>query len=142
MPEATVPNQTLHLASTTEANDLLARDPLALLVGLLLDQQVPMEWAFGGPYTLAERLHADLLDPVAIAAYDPEEFARLAAQRPAIHRFPGSMARRIQSLAQHITADYDGDAAAIWTGVDDGSELLGRLKALPGFGEQKAKIFL
>jgi uncharacterized HhH-GPD family protein len=142
MPEKAQTKRALHLAPTPEANALLASDPFALLTGMLLDQQVPMDWAFSGPYTLAERLGTDTLDPTTIASYDPESFAGLAAQRPAIHRFPGSMAQRIQSLAQHIVADYGGNAAAIWTDVDDGAELLGRLKALPGFGEQKAKIFL
>ena len=142
MAKTATEKPTLHLATTPDANDLLARDPVALLVGMLLDQQVPMEWAFGGPHTLAQRLHADRLDPATIAAYDPEQFASLAAERPAIHRFPGSMAGRIQQLARHLVEEYDGDAAAIWAGVDDGAELLRRLKALPGFGEQKAKIFL
>jgi uncharacterized HhH-GPD family protein len=132
----------LHLATTDEANDLLARDPFALLVGMLLDQQVPMEWAFTGPNTLAQRLGSDRLDPAQIATYDPDKFVALASERPAIHRYPGSMAKRIQALAQHIVDNYGGDAEAIWADAPDGAELLKRLKALPGFGEQKAKIFL
>jgi uncharacterized HhH-GPD family protein len=121
---------------------LLAKDPFALLVGMLLDQQVPMEWAFTGPHTLAQRLGNGRLEPTQIASYDPEKFAALASERPAIHRYPGSMAKRIQALAQHIVDNYGGDAAAIWSDAGTGEELLRRLKALPGFGEQKAKIFL
>src|SRR4051812_45370953 len=132
----------LHLATAPEANDLLARDPFALLAGMLLDQQVPMDWAFTGPYTLAQRLGTVTLDPAHIASYDEEKFSALSAERPAIHRYPGSMAKRVQALARHIVDEYGGDAAAIWRDVDDGAELLRRLKALPGFGEQKAKIFL
>ncbi|MDX6285266.1 MAG: hypothetical protein QOG53_751 [Frankiales bacterium] len=132
----------LHLATTDEANNLLARDPFSLLTGMLLDQQVPMEWAFTGPYTLAQRLGSDRLDPAEVATYDPDKFVALASQRPAIHRYPGSMGKRIQALAQHIVDNYGGDAEAIWTGAAGGPELLTRLKALPGFGEQKAKIFL
>jgi uncharacterized HhH-GPD family protein len=132
----------LHLATAPEANDLLARDPFALLAGMLLDQQVPMDWAFTGPYTLTQRLGTVDLDPAHIASYDEEKFTALAAQRPAIHRYPGSMAKRVQSLARFIVENYGGDAVAIWRDVDDGAELLRRLKDLPGFGEQKAKIFL
>lgn len=132
----------LRLATTPEANDLLARDPFALLAGMLLDQQVPMDWAFTAPHMLLDRLGGDRLDPSTIAAMDPDKFVSLAKGPPAIHRYPGSMAGRLQKLAQHIVDTYGGDTAAIWTGVDSGTELLGRLKQLPGFGEQKAKIFL
>src|SRR3954471_8762664 len=104
----------LHLAATPEANQLLARDPFALLAGMLLDQQVPMDWAFTGPYTLAQRLRSGDPPPPHIASYDEEKFTALAAQRPAIHRYPGSMAKRVQALARHIVDDYSGDAAAIW----------------------------
>ncbi|HEY5835729.1 HhH-GPD-type base excision DNA repair protein [Streptomyces sp.] len=135
-------NINLRLAQQPEADELLGRDPLALLVGMLLDQQVPMEWAFSGPYAIAQRLGAGGLDPRAIAAYDPEAFAALLSGKPAVHRYPGSMAKRVQALCQYLVAEYDGDAAAVWTGVEDGRALLGRLKALPGFGEQKAQIFL
>ncbi|MFL6237879.1 MAG: HhH-GPD-type base excision DNA repair protein [Actinomycetes bacterium] len=135
-------SRSLHLANSPEANELLARDPFALLAGMLLDQQVPMDWAFTGPYTLTQRLGTVDLDPAHIASYDDEKFIALAAQRPAIHRYPGSMAKRVQALARYIVESYDGDAAAIWTGAADGAELLRRLQALPGFGEQKAKIFL
>ncbi|GAA2421083.1 HhH-GPD-type base excision DNA repair protein [Streptomyces mauvecolor] len=135
-------NTTLRLAQQPEADELLGRSPLAALVGMLLDQQVPMEWAFSGPYTIARRMGADDLDAGAIAAYDPEAFAELLKEKPAVHRYPGSMAKRIQQLCQFLVEEYGGDAAGVWTGAGTGAELLARLKALPGFGEQKAKIFL
>ena len=123
------------------ADALLESSPLALLLGMLLDQQIPMETAFAGPKKLADRLGG--LDAEAIADYDPERFAALCAETPAVHRFPGSMAKRIQDLARVVVDDYNGDAAAIWQqGSPDGREILVRLKRLPGFGEQKAKIFL
>lgn len=131
----------LWLAQDPEADTLLAENPLALLVGMVLDQQVPMETAFAGPKKIADRMGR--FDADAIADYDPDKFAALCAEKPAIHRFPGSMAKRIQALAQVIVDRYDGDAAALWTaGTPDGEELLRRLKGLPGFGEQKAQIFL
>lgn len=133
---------TIRLAQQPEADALLSRSPLAALVGMLLDQQVPMEWAFSGPYTIARRLGADDLDADAIAAMDPEAFAALLSQKPAVHRYPGSMAKRIQQLCAYLVEHYGGDAEAVWRDVASGDELLGRLKALPGFGEQKAKIFL
>lgn len=108
---------------------------------MLLDQQIPMEVAFAGPRKLADRLGG--LDPRVIAESDPEAFAAVCAQSPAVHRFPGSMAKRIQDLAREIVEAYGGDTAGLWTtGDPDGAEVLRRLKALPGFGEQKAKIFL
>jgi len=131
----------LHLTGDAAADALLDRDPLALLIGMLLDQQVAMETAFIGPRKLVERVGD--LDAAAIAAMDPEEFARICATPPAVHRFPGSMAGRIQALCATIAQEYDGDASAIWTaGSPDGREILRRLKALPGFGDQKARIFL
>lgn len=131
----------LHLTGDPTADTLLDRDPLALLIGMLLDQQVAMETAFIGPRKLVERIGD--LDAAAIAAMDREEFARICATPPAVHRFPGSMAGRIQSLCAAIAEEYDGDASAIWTsGSPDGREILRRLKALPGFGDQKARIFL
>ncbi|GHD66366.1 Fe-S cluster assembly protein HesB [Streptomyces goshikiensis] len=133
---------TMRLAQQPEADALLARSPLAALVGMLLDQQVPMEWAFSGPYTIAERLGADDLDAHAIAAYDPEAFAALLSRKPAVHRYPGSMAKRIQQLCAYLVEHYDGDAEAVWKGVGTGAEVLRRLKELPGYGEQKAQIFL
>jgi uncharacterized HhH-GPD family protein len=133
----------LHLALDPEADALLGRDPFALLVGMLLDQQVPMERAFAGPRALAERLGTpDRLDPVAIAAHDPQDFAALMARPPAVHRFPASMAGRVQALAAAVSSTYDADAAKVWTGSASGQELLARLRALPGFGDQKARIFL
>ncbi|MFG2410637.1 HhH-GPD-type base excision DNA repair protein [Streptomyces goshikiensis] len=133
---------TMRLAQQPEADALLARSPLAALVGMLLDQQVPMEWAFSGPYTIAERLGADDLEAHAIAAYDPEAFAALLSRKPAVHRYPGSMAKRIQQLCAYLVEHYDGDAEAVWKGVGTGAEVLRRLKDLPGYGEQKAQIFL
>ncbi|MFI9269704.1 HhH-GPD-type base excision DNA repair protein [Kitasatospora sp. NPDC052896] len=133
---------TLHLAQRPEADALLSRSPLAALVGMLLDQQVPMEWAFTGPFTIAERLGADDLDAHVIAGYDPEAFAALLAARPAVHRYPGSMAGRVQQLCRYLVEEYDGDAAAVWRDAAGGQELLDRLTALPGFGRQKAQIFL
>jgi uncharacterized HhH-GPD family protein len=133
---------TLRLAQQPEADALLSRSPLALLIGMLLDQQVPMEWAFSGPYTIAQRLGRDDLDAREIAAYDPDAFAALLSTKPAVHRYPGSMAKRIQQLCQYLVDHYDGDAAAIWRDVRTGKELLDRLTALPGFGKQKSQIFL
>ncbi|MEU9980295.1 HhH-GPD-type base excision DNA repair protein [Streptomyces sp. NPDC050856] len=133
---------TIHLAQQPEADELLGRSPLAALVGMLLDQQVPMEWAFAGPYTIARRLGADDLDAHEIAAHDPEDFAALLSAKPAVHRYPGSMAKRVQQLCQYLVDEYGGDASAVWAGVTTGGELLARLQALPGFGKQKAQIFL
>jgi uncharacterized HhH-GPD family protein len=129
---------TLHLSQDADADALLSADPLALLLGMLLDQQIPMEKAFRGPYVLQERLGR--LDAAAIAeAPDLEE---LFATPPAIHRFPGSMAGRVRDLCRHLVEHYDGRADNVWTGVKSGDELLARLQALPGFGTQKAQIFL
>ncbi|GGJ43580.1 HhH-GPD-type base excision DNA repair protein [Streptomyces brasiliensis] len=133
---------TVHLAQDPEADALLGRSALAALTGMLLDQQIPMEWAFKGPATIAARLGADDLDAHEIAAQDPEAFAAVLSEKPAVHRYPGSMAKRIHVLCQYLVEHYDGDAEAIWQGVDSGAELLKRLEALPGFGRQKAQIFL
>jgi uncharacterized HhH-GPD family protein len=133
---------TLHLAQDPEADELLGRSALAALVGMLLDQQVPMEWAFKGPRTIADRLGAQDLDAHDIAAQDPDAFVSLLSEKPAVHRYPGSMAKRIQQLCQYLVEHYDGDAERVWKGVDDGRELLHRLQELPGFGKQKAQIFL
>ncbi|MDX6739895.1 HhH-GPD-type base excision DNA repair protein [Actinocorallia sp. A-T 12471] len=132
----------LRLAQDPDADALLARSPLAALVGMLLDQQVPMERAFGGPLTIARRMGTADLDAHEIAARDPEEFAALFAQTPAVHRYPGSMAKRVQQLCAYLVEHYDGDAARIWEDVPDGRTLLRRLNELPGFGKQKAQIFL
>ncbi|MEV2252438.1 HhH-GPD-type base excision DNA repair protein [Streptomyces sp. NPDC050147] len=133
---------TLHLAQEPEADALLSRSPLAALVGMLLDQQVPMEWAFAGPHTIARRLNADDLDAHEIAAYDPDEFAALLSAKPAVHRYPGSMAKRIQQLCAYLVEHYEGDPTALWEGADSGKDLLKRLNDLPGFGKQKSQIFL
>ena len=131
---------TLHLSQDPDADALLSRDPLALLLGMLLDQQIPMEKAFRGPAVLAERLGH--LDAARIAETAPEEFAAVMAQPPAVHRFPGSMAKRVQELCRARAESYGGRAEAVWEDVTDGRELLRRVEALPGFGKQKAQIFV
>lgn len=132
---------TLHLVGDPEADRILSEHPFALLTGMLLDQQIPMEVAFAGPRKILERLGS--VDPATIAATDPDEFIALCATAPSVHRFPTSMGKRVHDLAIAVVQDYDGDTAAIWTrGEPSGAEVLKRLKALPGFGEQKAKIFL
>lgn len=131
----------LHITGDSAADQLLSNDAFALLVGMLLDQQVTMESAFAGPEKIRTRIGS--MAPAAIAEYDPAGFVEVFKERPAVHRFPGSMAGRVQALAETIQRDWDGDAAALWTRDDpDGREVLRRLKELPGFGEQKAKIFL
>ncbi|WP_026404986.1 HhH-GPD-type base excision DNA repair protein [Actinomadura rifamycini] len=132
----------VHLAQRPEADELLGRSPLAALIGMLLDQQVPMEWAFSGPHTIMERLGADDLDAHEIAACDPERFAALLSEKPAVHRYPGSMAKRVQQLCRYLVEHYDGDAERLWKDVADGKELFKRLNALPGYGKQKAQIFV
>jgi len=138
---------TLRLVQEPSADAFLAADPLALLIGMLLDQQFPMERAFAGPHLLAQRLGLDpdsgsRLDTSAIADADPEQFAALFVGPPAVHRFPGAMAGRVQALCRQIAEKYDGDASALWTTASSGGELLNRVRALPGFGEQKARIFV
>ncbi|MDL9979412.1 HhH-GPD-type base excision DNA repair protein [Microbacterium candidum] len=131
----------LHITADPAADDLLTRDPLALLIGMLLDQQVAMEVAFTGPLKIEERVGA--MDAATLADYDPEAFAAAFKEPPAVHRYPGSMAGRVQALSAAVEEDWGGDASAIWTqGAPSGAEVLKRLKKLPGFGEQKAKIFL
>lgn len=124
-----------------EADALLERDPFALVVGMLLDQQVSMETAFVGPAKLHRRLGERFTAP-AIAAMDPEDFEAVCREKPAIHRFPAAMARRIHELSRHIVENYDGDPARIWKGVRSGEVLHRRVAALPGFGEEKTKIFI
>ena len=127
-----------------EADRLLVENPLALLIGMLLDQQVSMEWAFRGPYTLSERLGG--LDAAAIAAMDPDDLEAAFREKPALHRYPASMAKRTHALCRVLVDEYDCDATKVWTrataGDETGDELLARLRALPGFGEEKSKIFL
>ncbi|MEV0596193.1 HhH-GPD-type base excision DNA repair protein [Nonomuraea cavernae] len=131
----------IQLAQRTEADDLLGRSPFALLVGMLLDQQIPMEWAFTGPHTISERLGHDLTAEE-IASCDPEAFTALLAAKPAVHRYPKSMAARIQQLAAYLVEHYDGKAERVWTEAADGKDTLKRLMDLPGYGKQKAQIFL
>jgi uncharacterized HhH-GPD family protein len=130
----------LHITGDPEADSVLSRDPLALLIGMVLDQQVTMEKAFGSPAELARRL-GGRLEAASIAAMDPDELASVFKERPALHRFPGSMAGRVQEVCRAVAEQYGGRADAIWKGARSGDELLARLKALPGFGEQKSKIF-
>jgi uncharacterized HhH-GPD family protein len=130
----------IHITGDEVADQVLTDDPFALLVGMMLDQQYPMEHAFRGPAKVLERFGT--LDPARIAAADPEEFAALCATPPAIHRFPGSMAARLQELARLVSEDHDGDASRLWTQASDGRDLLKRIMALPGFGKQKAQIFV
>jgi uncharacterized HhH-GPD family protein len=131
----------LALSGDPAADELLSREPLALLIGMVLDQQIPLEWAFKGPFVLRERLGADL-DAAAIAAMDPEVLARAFSERPALHRYPGSMAKRVQELCRHIVDHHGGDAAQVWATAKTGDHLYRNIKALPGFGEQKARIFV
>ncbi len=132
----------LHLSGDAEADAVVSRDPLALLIGMVLDQQIPIEKAFSSPAVLARRLGGDgPLDAASIAAMEPDELAAVFRERPALHRFPGSMAGRVQAVCRAVAEEYANRADAIWSGVRSGEELVGRLRALPGFGEQKAKIF-
>jgi uncharacterized HhH-GPD family protein len=131
----------LPLTGDAAADRLLEEEPFALLLGMLLDQQVPMEKAFHSPYELKERL-GGTLDAAAIAAMDPDELRALFAERPALHRFPGSMADRTGDMSRALVEHYDGKAERVWETAKDGDELLANLKGLPGFGDQKAKIFI
>ena len=133
---------TLHIAQDPAADELLGRDPLALLLGMLLDQQFPMERAFGAPRLLADRLGVDTLSATQLAECDPEVLQAHFQGPPALHRYPGSMATRTQDLARLLVERYDGRADGVWTDAPDGATLLRRLGELPGFGAQKAKIFL
>src|SRR3954464_13218638 len=124
----------LHFTNSDQANELIATDPMALLVGFALDQQVPVQKAFAGPYVLRERLGTLAADAIASAALEP-----IFRERPAIHRFPGSMAKRVQALAEHVRDGYGGDAARVWTDAPDGAALRANIAGLPGFGEMKVK---
>jgi uncharacterized HhH-GPD family protein len=130
----------IQITGDPAADKVLDDSPFALLAGMMLDQQYPMEHAFRGPAKVLERFGT--LDPQAIADADPEQFAALCATPPAVHRFPGSMAARLQALAALVVERYDGDAAGLWTGATSGQELLKRVMELPGFGRQKAQIFV
>jgi uncharacterized HhH-GPD family protein len=127
----------LHFTGNDEADALIAEDPLALLIGFVLDQQVTVPTAFTGPLKLKERLGG--LDARMIAEMDPDQLEAAFRERPAVHRFPGNMARRVQELCATIVDEYDGDAARVWTGAADGDDLRRRIQALPGFGEMKVK---
>jgi uncharacterized HhH-GPD family protein len=132
---------TLHLTGDTDADTLLSEDPFALLTGMLLDQQIAMEVAFAGPRKIAERMDGFSVDRIALT--DLDEFVELCVRKPAIHRYGASMARRVHALAQHVVEHYGGRAERIWAeGNPDGREVLRRLRALPGYGEQKARIML
>ena len=131
----------LAVTGDADADKLLNTDAFALLLGMLLDQQVPMEWAFSAPIRLRERL-GGRLDATTLAAMDPDEVVASFKGPPALHRFPGSMGKRAQEMSRHIVEQYGGDTEAIWRDVDTGDEVLRRLRALPGFGDDKARIFL
>ncbi|PUA79693.1 HhH-GPD-type base excision DNA repair protein [Nocardioides currus] len=130
----------IQITGDAAADQILDESSFALLAGMMLDQQYPMEHAFRGPAKVTARFGS--FDPAAIAAADPEEFAAMAATTPAIHRFPGSMSTKLQELARIVTDDYDGDASRLWTEASDAKDLLRRIMALPGFGKQKAQIFV
>ena len=132
---------TLWVTGNDEADALLNRDPLALLIGMLLDQQIAIELAFLGPHRLAERLGGSL-DAREIADMEPDKFLAIVATKPALHRFPKSMGGRLQALCEHIVDNYDGDAGAIWRGVRSAEVMRDRLLALPGYGDEKVKIFV
>lgn len=133
----------IRIAQEPDADALLSRDPLALLIGMLLDQQFPMERAFAGPALIAERLGTrDRLDAQAIATTDTDVFLAVMKGPPAVHRYPGSMGERVQTLCRIVADEYDGDGANVWAGVRSGQELYDRLIALPGFGDQKSRIFV
>jgi uncharacterized HhH-GPD family protein len=133
---------TLRIAQDDAADDLLGRDPLALMIGMLLDQQFPMERAFGAPRLLADRLGVDALSAADLAGHDPDGLVQIFKGPPALHRYPGSMAARTQELCRFLVERYDGRAENVWADVADGATLLRRLRELPGWGEQKSKIFL
>jgi uncharacterized HhH-GPD family protein len=131
----------LPITGDDDADALLADNPFALVLGMMLDQQVPMEWAFRSPATLAGRLGGDLT-PARLAALAPDEVEARFREKPALHRYPGSMGKRAHKLATHIVDEYDGETEAIWTTAADAGDLYRRIKAMPGFGEEKSRIFL
>ena len=133
-------NGDLYITGDPEADELLNHDGTALLIGMQLDQQVPMEWAFMGPRTLRQRL--GVLDPMAIAAMDEDEFVAVCCAKPAIHRFTAVMGRRIHGVSVVIADRYEGQSEQLWSGVSTGAELFDRLRALPGYGEEKAQVFV
>lgn len=131
----------LYLTNDPEANEYIARDPLAFLIGMVLHQQIPTEKAFHSPLVLRDRLGREL-DAAEIAAMDPEQLEAAFKEKPALHRFPGAMAKRVQGVCEHLTTIYGGTVPALWDGVATGDELMERLLAIPGFGEYKARIYL
>jgi uncharacterized HhH-GPD family protein len=133
---------TLAVTGDAEADHLLNTDPFALLVGMLLDQQVPLEWAFVAPLRLRERIGGDRFSPHGIAAMPPEELEAAFVARPALHRYPSVMAKRTRALAEALVEHHDGRAAGVWERTASGDDLAARVRALPGFGEEKAKIFV
>lgn len=140
MTTSLTPVDRLHFTGDDEADRLLATDPLALLIGFALDQQVTVQKAFSGPAELQRRIGH--LDPARIAAMDPEELADAFRRRPALHRFPGAMAKRVQALCAYLVKEYGGDASRAWTDARDGRDLQARLMALPSFGEMKVRSLL
>ncbi|MEY2426578.1 MAG: hypothetical protein QOI61_2150 [Actinomycetota bacterium] len=136
-----MPATQLRITGNPEADALNATNPLALLFAMVLDQQVPLEWAFLGPHTLTQRLGTNL-DVAKLAEMDEGTLVTIFCDRPALHRYPAAMARRVHALSTLIVDEYNGDPAAIWETAADGKELYKRIKALPGFGEMKAKIFV
>ena len=132
--------RTLYITGVESADALLNRDGTALMIGMLLDQQVPMEWAFTGPYTIRKRLGH--LNAKRIAAMDVDKFVAICSEKPAIHRFPRSMATRIHQLCVALTENYGGKGENVWRDVDDAKELMARLRQLPGYGQEKAEIFI
>lgn len=130
----------IHFTNEEQANELLAQNHFALLIGMTLYQQVPVEKAFAGPYMLQERL-GRTLDASMIAAMDPQKLEDVFREKPALHRFPANMAKRTQAVASFIVDEYDGDPSVLWDGVDTGAELLARIKKLPGFGDYKARVY-
>ena len=132
--------RTLYITGVESADALLNRDGTALMIGMLLDQQVPMEWAFTGPYTIRKRLGH--LNAKRIATMDVDKFVAICSEKPAIHRFPRSMATRIHQLCVALTENYSGKGENVWRDVDDAKELMARLRQLPGYGQEKAEIFI
>lgn len=136
-----MPDHDLHLTGDEDADRLLSTNALALLLGMLLDQQVPMEWAFSSPALLRNRLSTELT-AAQIAGRTPEEVEAIFRDKPALHRYPGSMAKRVHALCVELVERFDGQAETVWEGAADGKDLLARLQSLPGFGKQKAQIFV